>query len=140
LRVRPYIIARRYTYAAQGAIRFEETGEAARDALLHDVIADMEARPEGSRLVLAHRRTDVAVLNQAIRETRQARGALGEERLYATTEGERAFAPGDRVLFRENNRDLGVKNGMLGTVERAEEGALTIRLDSGQGHPAEGRL
>ena len=59
--------------------------------------------------------------------------SLQNERLYQTTEGERAFAAGDRVLFRENNRDLGVKNGMLGTVERAEPGRLEIRLDSARG-------
>src|ERR1019366_6406021 len=41
-----------------------------------------------------------------------------------TTEGARSFAPGDRLLFRENSRDLGVKNGMLGTVERAEAAGL----------------
>ncbi|HEY5331560.1 MAG TPA: hypothetical protein VIJ79_16900, partial [Acidobacteriaceae bacterium] len=55
-----------------------------------------------------------------------------------TTEGARSFAPGDRLLFRENNRDLGVKNGMLGTVERAEEGRLGVRLDSARG-PGQGR-
>ncbi|OZA89179.1 MAG: hypothetical protein B7X56_03835, partial [Burkholderiales bacterium 34-67-9] len=28
------------------------------------------------------------------------------EIIYRTTEGERAFAPGDRIMFRENNREL----------------------------------
>lgn len=125
-------------YAAHGAIRFEATAEDARSAIVRDVVADMDARPDGSRLVLAHRRVDVQDLNEAIRGVRRARGELAEERVYQTTEGERAFAPGDRVLFRENNRDLGVKNGMLGTVEKATEGRLSIRLDSAQG-PGQGR-
>ncbi|CDM60098.1 Ti-type conjugative transfer relaxase TraA (plasmid) [Rhizobium favelukesii] len=30
---------------------------------------------------------------------------------------EREFAPGDRIVFLENNRDLGVKKGMLSTVQ-----------------------
>ncbi|WP_246173029.1 ATP-binding domain-containing protein, partial [Nitrospirillum amazonense] len=64
---------------------------------------------------------------------------LGGERVYRTAEGERAFAPGDRLLFRENNRDLGVKNGMLGTVAEAGEGRLLVRLDSAQG-PGRGRV
>ena len=88
--------------------------------------------------MLAHRRVDVQDLNDAIRATRKERSELADERIYRTTEGERAFAPGDRLLFRENNRDLGVKNGMLGTVERTEEGRLVVRLDSAWG-PGQGR-
>lgn len=120
-------------YAERGDVRFEDDLAAARQAIVRDVIADRDARPEGSRLVLAHRRVDVAELNQAIRDARQERGELANERAYQTAEGERAFAAGDRLLFRENNRDLGVKNGMLGTVEKGELGRLEIRLDSARG-------
>ena len=125
-------------YAERGAVRFEADTGAARQAIVRDVIADMDARPEGSRLVLAHRRVDVAELNDSIRTARQDRGELGGEQIYRTTEGERAFAAGDRLLFRENDRDLGVKNGMLGTVARAEAGRLEVRLDNAKG-PGQGR-
>jgi Ti-type conjugative transfer relaxase TraA len=125
-------------YAARDAIRFEGDTELARSAIVRDVMADRDARPDGSRLVLAHRRVDVAALNDAIRDARQERGELTGELVYQTSEGARAFAPGDRLLFRENNRELGVKNGMLGTVERAEEDRLTVRLDSAKG-PGLGR-
>ncbi len=53
-------------------------------------------------------------------------GALGEDQVVQTERGERAFAPGDRVMFLRNERGLGgdgrgrdgvaVKNGTLGTV------------------------
>ncbi|MDE8345208.1 MAG: Ti-type conjugative transfer relaxase TraA [Acidocella sp.] len=125
-------------YAARDAIRFEGDTELARSAIVRDVMGDRDARPDGSRLVLAHRRVDVAALNDAIRDARQERGELTGELVYQTSEGARAFAPGDRLLFRENNRELGVKNGMLGTVERAEEDRLTVRLDSAKG-PGLGR-
>lgn len=125
-------------YAERGAVQFEDHAGAARAAIVRDVMGDMDARPEGSRLVLAHRRADVAELNGAIRAARQERGELAGERLYQTAEGERAFAPGDRLLFRENNRSLAVKNGMLGTVEKAELGRLEIRLDTAKG-PGQGR-
>lgn len=125
-------------YAERGAIQFEADTGAARSAIVRDVIADMDARPDGSRLVLAHRRVDVAELNDSIRAVRQGRGELAGEQVYQTTEGERAFAARDRILFRENNRDLGVKNGMLGTVERAEPGRMEVRLDTAKG-PATGR-
>jgi len=124
-------------YAERGAVRFEADTGAARQAIVRDVIADMDARPDGSRLVLAHRRVDVAELNDAIRTARQDRGELKGEQVYRTTEGERAFAVGDRLLFRENNRDLGVKNGMLATVERTESGRLEVRLDTAKG-PGQG--
>ncbi len=120
-------------YEAQGAIRMEESTEAARAAIVREVLADREARPDGSRLVLAHRRVDVQALNQAIRQARQGRGELAGEIDYPTSEGQRSFAAGDRVLFRQNDRTLGVKNGMLGTVERAEAGRLEVRLDSAGG-------
>jgi Ti-type conjugative transfer relaxase TraA len=126
-------------YDERGAVRFEATAEQACAAIVRDVAADRAARPDGSRLVLAHRNADVQALNEAIRADRQRRGELTDERVYQTTEGARAFAPGDRVLFRENNRDLGVKNGMLGTVEKAEEDRLVVRLDSANGRPGQGR-
>lgn len=125
-------------YSERGAIRFADDMGAAKQAIIGDLIADMDARPDGSRLVLAHRRADVADLNDQVRAVRQARGGLQGEHVYQTTEGGRAFAPGDRILFRENNRDLGVKNGMLGTVERAEPGRLEVRLDAAKG-PGMGR-
>ncbi|MDE2492525.1 MAG: Ti-type conjugative transfer relaxase TraA, partial [Alphaproteobacteria bacterium] len=126
-------------YAEHGAIRFEDDIAAARRAIVRDVIADRDARPESSRLVLAHRKVDVRELNDMIRAARQERtgpvgqGELQNELAYQTAEGERAFAAGDRLLFKENNRDLGVKNGMLGTVERAEPGRLEVRLDAARG-------
>ena len=125
-------------YAERGALSFEGNLAAARQAMVRDTLADIDARPEGSRLMLAHRRVDVAELNAAIRNVRRVRGELQDEHSYQTSEGERAFAPGDRLLFRENNRDLGVKNGMLDMVENAEPGRLEIRLDSAKG-PGIGR-
>jgi Ti-type conjugative transfer relaxase TraA len=125
-------------YAERGNVDFEDTVEQARAAIVRDVLADMRARPDGTRLALAHRRADVQTLNEMIRAVRKEQGELKSELIYRTSEGERSFATGDRVLFRENNRELGVKNGMLGTVEQAAEGHLSIQLDSTQG-PGQGR-
>ena len=41
------------------------------------------------------------------------------------------LAHGDRVIFRENSRELGVVNGERGTVTRTEEGGYTVHLDRG---------
>jgi Ti-type conjugative transfer relaxase TraA len=133
-------------YASRGAVIFAGTSEAARAGVVARVLADMAERPQGSRVALAHRRADVFALNQAIRAARQERGDLGRgaeagERVYDTRDGSRAFAAGDRIVFLENNRELGVKNGMLATVTLTQDGRLDARLDAGEGAGADaGRL
>ena len=120
-------------YADHGAVRFEADRDQARAAIVRDVVQDMAMNPESSRIVLAHRRVDVRALNDDIREARQERGELVNEAAFPTHDGDRHFAAGDRLVFLENDRKLGVKNGMLGTVERADEGALRVRLDPSEG-------
>ncbi len=46
-------------YAERGAVRLAETEEAARATIVRDVVEDMAAWPEDSRIVLARRRVDV---------------------------------------------------------------------------------
>ena len=125
-------------YADRGAVHLASTQAQARETIVKAYVEDMRARPDGSRVALAHRRDDVRSLNEAIRDERKAGGELRGERPYETTEGNRSFAPGDRVLFRENSRELGVKNGTMGTVSRAEAGQLSVRLDNAAG-PGRGR-
>ncbi|MBP8936876.1 MAG: AAA family ATPase, partial [Agrobacterium sp.] len=114
-------------YRDHGNISFAETGEDARGQIVRDYLADRDERPDGTRVAMAHRRADVRAINDAIRTELQNRGELakGEDAgalTFQTNDGKRDFAPGDRIVFLENNRDLGVKNGMLGTVEHVEAG------------------
>src|SRR3954447_22939481 len=51
---------------------------------------------------------------------------------FRTARGDRAFAAGDRILFLKNDRMLGVKNGMIGTVAQAGRGRMEVRLDGGR--------
>lgn len=136
-------------YAQRGAAHFRDDRDEARAALVSDYLADSEARAAGSRVALAHRRVDVRAINADIRFGLQERGrlarrdqedaALGRQRVYRTNDGDRSFARGDRIVLLENNRDLGVKNGMLGTVEAVEPDALHIRLDGSAGANKSGR-
>ncbi|ODT09935.1 MAG: Ti-type conjugative transfer relaxase TraA [Kaistia sp. SCN 65-12] len=136
-------------YAERGDVRFSETRAAARAAIVADYMADATGRPEGSRVAMAHRRVDVRALNADIRAARQEagelargegeQGRLGSERVFQTNDGQRSFAPGDRVVFLENNRELGVKNGMLGTVASVEEGRIEAKLD-GKGRDGADRV
>lgn len=130
-------------YAERGAVQFLDNRDDARASLVRDYLSDSDGRPSGSRIAFAHRRADVRAINADIRlglqeRRRLARGdeedaALGRERIYRTNDGERSFARGDRIVLLQNNRDFGVKNGMLGTVEAVEPDALQIRLDGGAG-------
>ncbi len=98
--------------------------------LVEDCMADIELHgANSSRLALAHRRKDVHAINQIIRSARKSSGDLSKETLVRTDFGPRAFAAGDRILFTRNDRDLGVKNGSLGTVETIGAEQLTVRLD-----------
>lgn len=121
-------------YRDRGNISFAETGEDARGQIVRDYLADRDERPDGTRVAMAHRRADVRALNEGIRSELQERGELaaGEDAgalTFTTNDGQREFAPGDRIVFLENNRDLGVKNGMLGTVEHVEPGRIIAQLD-----------
>lgn len=133
-------------YCDHGAIDLRETGEDAIRAIARDYLAD-----DGeTRVAMAHRRADVRAINDAIRKELHSRGVLarfeepesnGAQSLdqvrtdgpralrYQTNDGARDFAVGDRLVFLENNRDLGVKNGMLGTVASVENGRLGVTLD-----------
>ncbi|TWB45566.1 plasmid mobilization system relaxase [Rhizobium sp. ERR 922] len=139
-------------YGDRGGVQFGTDRDETRTALVRDYLTDLEQRPSGSRIALAHRRADVRAVNADIRAALQERGllasnagegaakndrdadTLGREVVYRTNDGKRAFASGDRIVLLENNRDLGAKNGMLGTVQAVEADALHIRLDgSGDG-------
>ncbi|MGP4805460.1 Ti-type conjugative transfer relaxase TraA [Agrobacterium cavarae] len=144
-------------YAEQDSIRFAKDREQACADLIRDYLADRAENPEGSCIALAHRRVDVRAINDGIRDALQAEGLLAKgdgqhnvgtndildqrnrEIVYQTVNGKRAFAPGDRIVLLENNRDLDVKNGMLGTVEAVEPNALHLRLDGSSGGPNDAR-
>lgn len=114
-------------YAQRGHVHMATTREAAKAALC---AAYLKAPAVSSRIVLAHSNRDVADLNGRIRAARLAVGEVDAGRVYRTERGERAFGTGDRVLFLRNDRGLGVKNGMIGTVASAGP-TLSVRLDDG---------
>ena len=139
-------------YRDHGDILFAESRDKAMAQIVRDFLADSEEHPHGTRVAMAHRRADVRALNAVIRSELQNRQKLergqelsasagrgngadrvgGEdvgERVFQTNNGKRAFAAGDRIIFLENNRDLGVKNGMLGTIEHVEPNKIIARLD-----------
>lgn len=122
------------SYETYGTVRNSAHREAALGALVKDYLADVSQNgSDTSRLAFAHRRKDVHALNQAIRRAMHDAGQIGPETMYLTETGYRAFAKEDRIVFTQNNREMGVKNGMLGTVTRADENGLSVQLDTEDG-------
>ena len=128
-------------YYDHGRIVAAPSADAARAALVRDWWSATE--PGDRALMIAHRRADVADLNRRAREHMRAAGRLGVDELVA---GDRAFAPGDRVVTTRNDCRLGVVNGESGTLTRIGPGALTVELDRGsrvelpESYAREGRL
>ena len=62
----------------------------------------------------------------------RAAGDLGNEVHVTVERGDRGFASGDRVMFLQNERGLGVKNGTLGTIEQVSARSMTVQADDGR--------
>lgn len=83
-------------------------------------------------LVLASTRAEVEMLNERLQEVRANRGDLTG---LPVRVGESEFRVGDRVMFRKNDRFLGVRNGEFGVVEAAglgREGELVMVRREGE--------
>ncbi|AUZ85142.1 MobF family relaxase [Methylophaga nitratireducenticrescens] len=86
---------------------------------------DRISNPASSSLMLAGTRADVAAINRA------ARLATADQLDGPITKiNGHDFQSGDRLLFTKNSKELGVKNGTLGTVLHSlAEGKMAVLLD-----------
>lgn len=118
-------------YELYGNVKQAQDNAGAILNLVEDYMSDLSNKGlETSRLALAYRRKDVFAINQAIRSARQELGDLKDSVLIPTVHGTRAFAPDDRVLFTRNNHELGIRNGMIGTIQSVSKTKLTVKLDA----------
>lgn len=99
-------------------------------------------RRNGSYMMLTYTNRDAAELNRLARNLLRADGELeGQEYSASVRIGNRTrtlpLSVGDKIVFKENNRDMGVINGTFATV-RAIEGydgeaeRLTVATDDGR--------
>jgi Ti-type conjugative transfer relaxase TraA len=119
-------------YDERGMVHAAETREAARGELIERWDRERHAAPADTRIILTHTNDEVRVLNEAARERLRGAGELGEEVTISAERGERQFASGDRIMFLRNERELGVKNGTLGTVEEVTPQRMMVRVDDGR--------
>lgn len=115
----------------RGQIKYSDTAAEARQAAARDVVEDL--REGKSSLALAETKRECTEINEHARaQAREAGIVRGDDARFAAERGERQFAEGDRIIFLKNDRQLNVKNGATGAVEKAEDGKLTVKLDAGR--------
>jgi Ti-type conjugative transfer relaxase TraA len=119
-------------YRSRGMVHGAQTSEQARGDLIDRWDRDRQASPDRSRIILTHTNDEVRALNEAARERMRAAGDLGHEVRVTVERGARNFANGDRVMFLQNERGLGVKNGTLGTIEQVSARSMTVQTDDGR--------
>lgn len=109
-------------------------------AMRHMVVDWMAARDPGKpgeSLMLAGTRAEVFQLNQLARDELKTRQQLAVAATADTKSGKREFAEGDRIIFLQNSKRLGVKNGTLGTVvhlspDSSGKHRFAVRTDAGE--------
>ena len=119
-------------YGRRDMVHSAVTREQARDELIERWDRNRQASPDSSRIILTHTNAEVRELNEAARDRMREAGDLGEDVRVTVERGERSFAAGDRVMFLQNERGLGVKNGTLGTVEQVSAQSMNVQTDDGR--------
>ncbi|WP_303697669.1 Ti-type conjugative transfer relaxase TraA [Brevundimonas naejangsanensis] len=121
-----------HAYDRHDMVHSAETREQARGDLIDRWDRQRQASPDASRIILTHTNAEVRELNEAARDRMREAGDLGEDVRVMVERGERSFAVGDRVMFLQNERGLGVKNGTLGTIEQVSAQSMTAQTDDGR--------
>ncbi|NNM73705.1 Ti-type conjugative transfer relaxase TraA [Enterovirga aerilata] len=121
-----------HAYHGHGMVHVAETREHARKNLIERWDRERQASPDSSRIILTHTNDEVRALNESARERMREAGDLGDDVRLTVERGARNFASGDRVMFLQNERGLGVKNGTLGTIEQVSVQSMTVRTDDGR--------
>lgn len=120
-------------YEKLGAIQAHETQDGARA----DVVAKWAANEGKSKVMLAYTNADTKAMNAKAREILRERGVIGADVKAELYKGANNVAKGDEIVFKKPSRELGVVNGMRGTIENItthEDGkAKEIAIRSEQG-------
>jgi Ti-type conjugative transfer relaxase TraA len=119
-------------YAEHDMVHVADTRDGARVELVKGWERARRAFPDQSQIILTHTNDEVRGLNELARGKLREAGALGEDVTINVERGQRQFATGDRIMFLRNDRDLGVKNGSLGEIERVSPQSIAVKLDDGR--------
>jgi len=123
---------------SRGRLMLLEGQESALAAMVDAWSADKT--PLASKAMIAGTRAEVAELNRRARERLVDAGAVldhaGAEIIIRHRDGAtetKRFAAGDRIVFTQNDREIGVANGVAGTVKKIDKVrgdlSLVVELD-----------
>ena len=80
-------------------------------------------------IIISATNKEAHTLNEMIRQTRIQWGEIDASEVdVKTTYGQLFFAKGDLIAFRGNDSEIGVENGMKGTIVAAEEDLLSVEI------------
>ncbi len=116
-------------YAEHGRIHTGETREATRANLVDDWWDAAQRIGVDEAVMLAHRRADVAALNEAARHLAREAGCLTGPNVSV---GRREYAVGDRIVCRKNDPAEGLVNGTRATITLIDDHSLHARTDDDQ--------
>ncbi|QIN33802.1 Ti-type conjugative transfer relaxase TraA [Legionella longbeachae] len=120
-------------YHEKGTIVFSDSTEAAAQNLIHDWQGDITAANLQDSILLAFTRASVGYLNDQARLALKEKQILSQEEIsFQGFDKELKIAVGERLLFRQNDKALGVRNGDLGSVQAIKKDEFQIKLDSGE--------
>ncbi|HHU0122978.1 TPA: Ti-type conjugative transfer relaxase TraA [Legionella pneumophila] len=120
-------------YRDKGAITIADTKLKALEQVIVDWKQDLEITNMADTIILSYTRKAVNHLNDQAREALIVENKLGEENIvYQGMERCLKISTGERLLFRENNKVLGVRNGDTATVKEINTQQMSVQLDSGE--------
>lgn len=120
-------------YQDKGAITITDTKPQAIEQVVADWKQDLETTNMADSIMLSYTRKAVNQLNDLARASLIAENKLGEENIvYQGLERSLKISTGERLLFRENNKVLGVRNGDTATVKEIDTQRMRVQLDSGE--------
>jgi Ti-type conjugative transfer relaxase TraA len=123
-------------YAEHNCVHEYATQAQAKTALIEAWNDVRISQPDKTQVMLAFTRDDVQGLNESARSLRQSLGELETDHIIQTERGDKPFAEGDKIYFLKNDRELGVKNGTLGTILNIENGSLTVQISKDDKEPS----
>ena len=122
-------------YANKDAIQFCDGQNETANALVSAWQQNLTAESMKQHVMLAFSRAAVEMLNAKGRETAIENNLVMREGFeYSSQNGEKTLilSKGDRILFRLNNKSLGVRNGDLATITEISANTFRATLDSGE--------
>jgi conjugative relaxase-like TrwC/TraI family protein len=118
-------------YRDQGRIHIAEDVTERRQQVVRDHAALAEQGVDA--VILAHRRNEVALLNELVRKAEVDAGRVQGPALIV---GGKEYQAGDRVLCLANDRSKGLTNGTRGTVRVVDTEQRTLTLERSDGREA----